>query len=251
MGFLLKKLLGAVLMPLPAFLAVGAIGWVLWFRGRRPRTGQTLVAMSLAALALLSLSPVSDALGRRVEGGHAAFPGDSVAYVVVLGGGHSSDPALPPSAFLGEQSLYRLVEGVRIATAQPWATLVLSGWGDTDPRADADVYREVAVALGFPRERTHIEPRPRDTAEEAELLAPLLEGERFALVTSSTHMTRALALFRARGLDPVPAPTGYLVKERRERFPYALIPGEGNLRVSRQAWYEMLGRVWVRIRGQP
>jgi len=147
--------------------------------------------------------------------------------------------------------LYRLVEGVRIATAQPWATLVLSGWGDTDPRSNAEVSQEVAVALGFPRERTHIEPRPRDTAEEAEVLAPVLAGERFALVTSSTHMTRALSLFRAQALNPIPAPTGHLVKEGHTPFSYTLIPAENNLRVSRQAWYEMLGRVWVRLRGQP
>ena len=251
MGFVVKKLLGGLLMPLPLCLAVGVAGWVLWTRGRRRRVGQTLVALSLGMLVLLSLGPVAATVAHAVEGGYAAFPGDSVAFVVVLGNGHVSDPTLPPSALLSEQALYRLVEGLRIAHAQPWATLVLSGWGDADPSSNAQVYQDVAASLGFPRERTVLEPRPRDTAEEARLLAPLLAGHPFALVTSSTHMPRAVALFRGQGLDPIPAPTGHLFK----RSPGAtallddLIPGEDNLAVSRRAWHEVLGRAWARMRG--
>lgn len=251
MGFFLKKLLGEVLMPLPVCLTLGLVGWVLWSRGRRPRLGRMLSGASLLILLLLSLGPVSDFLGRRVEGGYPAFPGDSVDFVVVLGSGHVSDPALPPSALLGDQAIYRLVEGLRIAHAQPWTTLVLSGWGDTDPVSNARVYQDVAASLGFPRERTVPEPRPRDTADEARLLAPLLSGHAFALVTSSIHMPRAIALFRGQGMDPVPAPTGHLVKQGvRERLVYALVPSENSLGRSREAWHEMLGRVWIRLRGQ-
>lgn len=251
MGFLLKRLLGSLLMPLPACLLLGAVGWVLWTRGRRRRLGQTLVAISLTTLFLLSLGPISGALVRRIEGGYPAFPGDSVAFVVVLGNGHVSDPTLPPSALLSEQALYRLVEGVRIAHAQPWATLVLSGWGDADPSSNAQIYQDVAASVGFPRERTVLEPRPRDTAEEAHLLAPLLSGHAFALVTSSTHMPRAMALFRAQGLDPVPAPTGHLFKESPGGTPLLddLVPDEDELARSRRAWYELLGRTWARLRG--
>ncbi|HKJ03803.1 MAG TPA: envelope biogenesis factor ElyC [Longimicrobiales bacterium] len=251
MGFFLKKLLGELLMPLPVCLLLAGVGWVLWHRGRRPRLARGLVGGSLLTLLLLSLSPVSDFMAIQVESEYPAFPGDSVDFVVVLGSSYVSDPELPPSALLSVQGLYRLVEGVRIAHAQPWATLVLSGWGDTDPVSNAEVYREVAASLGFPAERTRVEPRPRDTAEEAQVLEPLLSGHRFALVTSATHMPRAVALFRGRGLNPVPAPTGHLVKGGVGwgRFD-AYLPDEGSLAHARQAWYEMLGRVWIRLRGQ-
>jgi uncharacterized SAM-binding protein YcdF (DUF218 family) len=249
MGFLLKKILGTALMPLPALVLLGGVGWVLWMRGRR-RAGSVLVAAALVALAVLSVNPVSDALVRRVETRAPAFPGDSVDFVVVLGHGHLSDETLPLSAQLSGQGLHRLVEGVAIASAQPWSTLVLSGWGGDDPRPNAEVYRAVALQLGFPEARIHVEPRPRDTAEEAELLHPLLAGRRFALVTSATHMDRALSLFRARALDPVPAPTGHRGGSATSHWILALAPDEENLARTRAAWYETVGRLWVRLTGQ-
>jgi uncharacterized SAM-binding protein YcdF (DUF218 family) len=249
MTFFLRKLLGGLLMPLPALLAVGLIGWVLWMRGRRPRLARVMVGGSLILLAVLSLDPVSAVLGRGVQSDVPAFPGDSVAFVVVLGSGGVSDPTIPPGARLDAQGLYRLVEALRITNAQPWTTLVLSGYGGTDPVPNAEAYHEVARSLGFPEARMHIDARGRSTAEEAGTLAPLLRGHAFALVTSATHMPRALTLFRARGLDPIPAPTGHLVKGPQRWSPLDAIPGEESLRVTRQAWYETLGRIWVALRG--
>lgn len=249
MGFFLKKVAGALLMPLPALLLLGIAGWVLWTRGRWRRTGQGMVAASLLLLLLLALTPVSNALLRPLERGAPAFPGDSVDFVVVLGGGHVSDTTLPLSARPSAASLVRLVEGVVIATSQPWSRLVLSGWGGADPRSSADVYREVAAALGFPEGRMVLEPRPRDTRQEAELLAPLLRGHRFALVTSASHMPRALALFRAQGLEPIPAPTGHLAKEPQAFDALDLVPGEDDLGRTRVAFHELLGRIWARLTG--
>ena len=38
--------------------------------------------------------------------------------------------------------------------------------------------------------------------------------DKFILVTSASHMLRAMALFRKQGMEPIPAPTDYMVKER-------------------------------------
>lgn len=249
MGFFLKKVVGAALMPLPALIVLGIVGWTLWMRRRR-RAGPALVAAALVGLTVLSLTPVADVLVRRVETRSPAFPGDSVDFVVVLGHGHVSDPTLPASARLSSQALKRLVEGLSIARAQPWSTLVLSGWGGDQPVPNAEAYRDVALGLGFPEERIQLEPRPRDTAQEAALLEPVLSGRRFALVTSATHMDRALALFRARGLDPVPAPTGHLAGSAAAYGILALAPDEENLARARAAWYETVGRTWARLTGQ-
>lgn len=249
MGFFLKKLIGALVMPLPGCVLLGIAGWILWARGRRKRLGQGMVAASLLMLSVVSLGPVADALVRPLERSVPAFPGDSVDFVVVLGSGHVSDPTLPLSARPSAAALVRLVEGVTIATAQPWSRLVLSGWGGADPKPGADMYREVAAALGFPEVRMVLDPRPRDTRQEAELLAPLLRGHPFALVTSASHMPRALALFRAQGLDPVPAPTGHLAKERPGFDLFALVPDENDLARTRFALHERVGRLWARLTG--
>ena len=249
MGFVIGRIAATVLMPLPVCIAGGLIGTLLWARGRRVRAGQSLVGFAFTGLALLSLAPVATFLARGQERAFPTFPDDSVDYVVVLGGGHVSDATVAPGARLSGTGLYRLVEGVRIATAQPWSTLVLSGWGGADPRSNAEVYRDVAVSLGFPADRTFLEGRPRTTAEEARLLQPVLAGHPFALVTSANHMPRATALFRARGLTPIPAPTGYLSLRVPGLNLADLVPNEGALTVARQAWYETLSRAWAAVRG--
>ena len=250
MGFFLKKLITALIMPLPGCLILLGLGVVLWSRGRK-RLGRWMVLGAVALLYLTSLYPVSNALIRAVESDAPPFPGDSVGYVVVLGGGHSSDPSVPLSGRLSTRSVYRLTEGMAIATAQPWARLVLSGYGGADPVPNARMYHDVAVALGFPSARMLMEPRPRDTAEEAELLEPLLRGQRFALVTSASHMDRALALFRARGLDPIPAPTGHMGSDAAGAFTLLdFFPDGPSLLTTQVAWYEFLGRVWARLTGR-
>ena len=121
MELIIRRIAAATLMPLPICLLLGIVGWVLWSRGRRTKTGQTLVALSLVLLTVLGLPPVGSALAGVLERGQVPFPGGPVDFVVVLGSGHVSDPDLPVSARLSEAGLYRLVEGLRIAHAQPQA----------------------------------------------------------------------------------------------------------------------------------
>lgn len=248
MGFVLKKLISAVLMPLPGCMTLAALGVVLVARGRR-RLGWGAVGAATLLLWAAGTTPVADALMRAVETDAPAFPGDSVDFVLVLGGGHVSDPALPLSAQLYSPALHRLAEGVAIATAQPWSRLLLSGWGGADPRSNADVYREVGATWGFPELRMVLDPRPRDTRQEAELWAAYVGDRPFALVTSAFHMDRALALFRARGLDPIPAPTGHLTAQRPALDVLDFLPSESNLVRTRLAWHEVLGRLWAGMVG--
>jgi len=249
MELMVRRIAATALMPLPLCLLLGFVGWALWSRGKRAKTGQLLVAVSLVLLTVLGLPRVGSALAGLLERGLVPFPGGPVDYVVVLGSGHNSDPDLPVSSRLSEAGLYRLVEGLRIAQAQPRSILVLSGYGGADPRPNAEVYRDVAVSLGFPVARIVTEGRPHNTAEEAELLEPLLSGHRFALVTSATHMPRAVALFRARGLVPVPAPTGYLGARVPGMRALDFVPEAGGLERAQRAWYEVLSRLWAHLKG--
>ncbi|QIT55876.1 hypothetical protein HC341_12030 [Aquisalimonas sp. 2447] len=62
----------------------------------------------------------------------------------------------------------------------------------------------------------------------------------------------AMALFRAQGLDPVPAPTEYMAPARPPGAGwnvYYLRPSATGLRMTERAFHEYLGLAWGRVQG--
>ena len=167
-----------------------------------------------------------------------------VRFVVVLGSANTTDPAVPESNQLDTASLYRLVEGIRIHRELPQTFLILSGGAAQDPRANATVAGRVAESLGVERGQMVIEERPRDTAEEAELLQPMLKDIPFILVTSAAHMERAMELFQKAGTHPVAAPTDFLIKNNGQLTSSSFVPTCGNLGLSQRMIYGWGARAW-------
>ena len=167
-----------------------------------------------------------------------------IRFVVVLGSGNSTAPALPESNQLNTASLYRLVEGIRIQRQLPQAFLILSGGANRDPRANAVVAGRVAESLGVIKERMVTEDRPRDTAEEVSLLQPMLNDMPFILVTSAVHMERAMRLFQQAGTHPIAAPTDFLVKDNGQLTSSSFVPTCTNLELSQRMIYAWAAQVW-------
>jgi uncharacterized SAM-binding protein YcdF (DUF218 family) len=242
LAFYLKKLVGALLMPIPLALIALTAALLLW--RKRPRTARGLVAGAALWLALTSWHPVADGLLAPFEDDFPMFdvtrPVDAV---VVLGGCHVTDPSVPPAAQLCGSSLHRLTEGLRIVAANPTARLFVSGYGGSDERAHADVLREVALGMGLSAERIVSLSEPRDTQEEADALAPLLADQRVALVSEASHLPRAMEAFERAGLHPIPAPA---VRLSREESTWAVEAG-AELK-SERALHEGLGRLWQWLR---
>jgi uncharacterized SAM-binding protein YcdF (DUF218 family) len=171
-----------------------------------------------------------------------------IKFVVVLGSGHVSDPAVPETGQLGTSSLYRLFEGIRLHRELPESWLVVSGGASQgDPLANAAVTGRTAQQLGVDGGRLVIEDRPRDTVEEARLLAPLLKDAPFIIVTSAAHMGRAMKIFQAEGLRPLAAPTDFILKDRQRLSSASLLPSSFNLGLSEQVVYEWLGSAWSTV----
>jgi uncharacterized SAM-binding protein YcdF (DUF218 family) len=173
---------------------------------------------------------------------------DQIRYVVVLGSGHVSDPDLPKTAQIGGSSLYRLIEGVRIYRLLPGSKLVITGGVIPDPVTNARVVSDVAHQIGVPVQDTIVEERPSDTVEEARLLHGLLGSTPFVLVTSAAHMKRAVRIFQDFGMQPVPAPTDFIIKNRPGGAIGSVLPNCGNLWISQRVIYEWLGEKWAWIR---
>lgn len=259
--FLLKKIIGSLLLPLPSCLLISFLGLFLLWRGRRELTGKILVTIGLVSLAFLSYAPVSKILNNPLKNSFNAYmmtkasdPGTKaerkVKYVVVLGGGHNSDPLIPVTGRLNSHSLFRLMEGIRVFRQNPGSKLVLSGCGAFDPVPEAHVMADVARFLGVDKNDMILESRSNDTKDQALLIKQIVGAQPFVLVTSAIHMPRSVALFRKQGMDPIPAPAGQTAKARQVLTPNLFFPNSTFLENSSRAMHEYLGLIWARLRGQ-
>jgi len=174
----------------------------------------------------------------------------AIKYVVVLGGGHSSDPEFPLISQIGRSSLERLIEGIRIYRKYPEAKLLLSGGSVFDPVPEADTMARVAMEIGIPESDIILETKSKDTKDQAKFIKSVIGSKPFVLVTAAFHMPRAMALFKKHGMNPIPSPIGHRVSEGQGLSPHSFFPGTGNLRKAELAIHEYLGITWSKLMGQ-
>jgi len=249
--FLLKKIIGSLLLPLPSCLLISFLGLFLLWRGKRELTGKVLVTIGLVSLAILSYGPISRSLNAPLDCRFEAYKTEErVKYVVVLAGGHNSDPSIPISGRLYCHPLIRLMEGIRVFRENPGSKLILSGCGAFDPVPEAHTMADVARFFGIHKKDIILESGSNDTKDQARLIKQIVGGQPFVLVTSAIHMPRSMALFRKQGMYPIPAPAGQTARSRQLLTPGSFFPNSTALENSSHALHEYLGLVWAKLRGQ-
>lgn len=252
LGFMLKKIAGLTCMPLSMAAAMLLLGsGLLVFR----RHSKVAVAALLAGLLIAvgaGLDPIANGLLGPLESRYKPIirPDDlpPVRYIVVLGGGHQSDPRLPSLGQLSDASRARLLEGIRLHYQLKRTSLVFTGGAIFDQRPHAQVMGEAALQLGVPARDIIMLPQARDTTGEALAIREMIDNtEPFVLVTSASHMPRAMRLFQQAGLNPLPGPADYLIKQVQTDHPARFFPSAAALRRVERALHEYLGLLWARM----
>ncbi len=249
--FWLQKLGGALILPasLASLLLLAGLGLLLFSRYRR--MARVLLTGGVAVF-LLSAGP--GPTDRLLGGLESRYPPlvevPEVSWVVVLGSGNAHSESRPATTLLGATGMARLGEGLRVLQHNPGARLLLTGGAVDGQLSHAEVAAAAAMELGVPAERIVIDSRPRDTAGEALRVREHVGEASLVLVTSASHMPRSMALFRARGLEPVPAPTAYLVRAERDFRSPDLLPSAQQMYRSERLLHEYVGMIWARLRGE-
>ena len=157
--FLFKKIVPLFFFPVPLCLELLLLGLALLWFTRRQRAGKILVSAGAGLLLILGYSFVPDLVLRPLEqkyppvadltagqaGPNAAQAGK---YIVVLGGGHTSDPKLPVTSQISAESLYRVLEGVRLYKAGLGRKLILSGGEVFNPVPESQTMSRIALIMG-------------------------------------------------------------------------------------------------------
>ena len=252
----LQNLLVAIVSPLSVAIALYLFGILLFVLKKGRKTALTAFVIGFLLIVLPGYGAFNGKL-KQIENkykpltniqGVLESPNKVPQYVVVLGSGHVSNPRLPATSQINADSLFRLVEGIRLYRAIPWAKLFLSGGPGFDTIPNAEIMASVAEQMGIPSKDIIIENTPKNTKEEAELVKSRIKHAPFILVTSSTHMPRAIKIFQEHDMKPVPAPTDFIFKRTTALNPRDLFPSCSNIALSERLIYEYLGKLWLRLK---
>ncbi len=249
-------------MPLTVIVCVSILGLLfLWFT-KKQTVGKVLVTFGFMLLTALSYGQFTDNLIAPLEKVYAPYDMSAlksdlpdkqlsaVKFVVVLGGGHKTAPDIPLTSQASCSTLTRLIEGIRIYRKHPGSKLVLSGGAIFDPQPEAETMANIAISIGITRSDLILETSSRDTREQARNIKSIVGNEPFVLVTSASHMPRAMSLFTKSGMRPIPATTDHLVRNEQQTSPESFFPSSHSLHESERAIYEYLGILWTKITGQ-
>lgn len=245
--FFISKVAAALIAPLGTALFFGGLAlFLVAFRCRR----LAFVSGAFAVVWLFVWAlPASSLLLRNAL--ESQYPPLAMVEVppapaaVVLGGG------IAPA---GHDDLYpdlgasadRVWHAARLYHAGKVPLLILAGGSDArfSRMSEAEAMQRFLLDMGVPASAMLLEESSRTTRQNAQFASDLLAGRGIGeviLVTSALHMSRAVALFRARGLKVIPVAADHSVGNMPAWRLW--LPSAAALDDSGQAFKELIGRM--------
>ena len=174
------------------------------------------IITGLILLYLFSIDLVSTPLIRSLENDHASLeiPEDHPDAIVVLTAGARDLSYMGIQSFPSSTSMVRLTYGIKLLRELKDVPLIISG-GRGDPSksdlSEGKALGKVALELGISKDMLIIEDRSINTIEGAQRVHAILKGKgkTVILISSASHMGRAVHLFGMADLNVIPAPTDY------------------------------------------
>jgi len=249
MYFYLSKTIGFFAVPSNLVTVIVILGLLLW-RSRYARLGKRTTIAGLVLFVIAGASPLGTALLLPLEN---RFPQWDATHgapdgIVVLGGvlnpyisRHRNNIAFGPSA-------ERLIAAVDLSRRYPDARVVFSGGNASmisREMPESDLAVRFLERSGVPSDRILLDRAARNTMENAlnaKSIAAPKPGERWLLVTSASHMPRAMGAFRAAGFPIEAYPVDYKTGSWRDlrALPTSVIGGYGRLDLAAHEWVALV-----------
>ncbi len=238
------------------WLIMGVLTVVLCRRPTR-RCGAILACLCIV-LTAFGGTPLSAWLLSTLERSHtwtAAGRLGRVDAIVVLGGSYSVS-ADEPAGFKVNSSFDRITTGLALVDLGLSTNLVLGGGipvEGTSSMHDGEALRPWLGKRVHASTRVLVIESSTTTREEAVHFATMATGKgwhRIALVTSGSHLPRAVAVFEGQGIEVEPIGCAFEGLTRLSSVNrWTLVPNPGDLRLAGMWFHEMMGRLYYRLRG--
>jgi len=251
----LVGLLKAISTPIVWILIFLIFGLILTRKLRKKlklNVGRYFLIFAICILYFLSIKPVSNILVYSLECKYQV-PSievlEKVDIMVILGGGFKASNGFRKSPEASSATYSRVFNGVKYFRRSGAEVLVLSGAGEQrDSETNADVMKDIAIALGIPRNKIITDGESHNTMEHAIEVAkifPKSKNVQIGIVTSALHMPRAMQAFSKKFQNNaiVPIPVGYIYSPLRYNFEN-LIPHIDAFSTSNYAIHEWVGMLW-------
>ena len=249
--FVLKKIISAFFLPIPIGIFLLVLAFIFLIKDSYKKAKITFL-IAIIWFVALSNQTVSNAILSPLENAYPALiETPNINYILVLGNAHKSDENLSITSQVKSTAINRLVEGVRhynsLKNNSNNVKLIVSGHSFDDLNSHAKMQKELAISLGVSKEDIIELHTPKDTNEEAIETKNIVQNEKIILVTSASHMKRAVKLFEKQEVNVIASPTEH--KVYNTTYPSSYF-NSNNLKKVELAFHEYLGMIYSKIKGE-
>jgi uncharacterized SAM-binding protein YcdF (DUF218 family) len=246
--FFIKKLFGFLFSPGVIILIILGAGLLkLTFAPKSKKSGWILIFLGLVCFYFFTTPLLPQALLYPLESQYKPLQHvddiGKIDYIVVLSGDVRDNPQDPPTSQIGPISAFRVVEAIRLFhlfSEQP--TMIMSG---DDRTVGGGVMEAFARSLGVPADKILAETRSVDTYGNAREAKLIVKDAPFVLVTSASHLPRAMLIFQTLGMRPIPDPADITI---HCNYPLSrFLPSGVFLEKMQEAVHEYLGLAYLKL----
>ncbi|MBI2552366.1 YdcF family protein [Candidatus Uhrbacteria bacterium] len=258
--FTILKVIKPFFLP-PTLIALGMLASLILILKKRTRAGKLILGATLAVYYLLSTLPAAYFLTRSLDQQYLAAPSPETGgaeAIVILAGGADQSGKDKPFAELSGISWRRLWRGLEIYRQLDKKMPIIYSGISGDPfdqyAGEPGLAKQYAVSMGIPQDDFWTEVEARTTAESGIYVRRMLD-ERFpkaaqhtiVLVTSATHLPRAVSVMERHNIKVLPIPADFRVTQPVFLSPLQWLPSIDAFSASLAALHEWIGRAgyWI------
>jgi uncharacterized SAM-binding protein YcdF (DUF218 family) len=240
------KIFQMFLLPSVFILILLILGLTLFLL--RKKIGKILIIVGIIFYYFFSIAPVADSLISPLEDQYKFSESnlENTDTIVLLSGGVKNEN-LPENSQLAESTLFRSIGAIQIYLKQSKKPIIIiSGTDPISPeKKDSFLIAKFIQSFNIPKEDIILEQISKNTYQSAVEVKKLVGNKPFILVTSATHLPRAVYIYKKMGLNPIPVPADFKAEVRYNLIDF--FPDPKNLKKSNIAFHEYFGILYYRI----